>query len=54
MRITAMWAFAFLACDAFALLASGLLRNFAPITLLLTTAALVPRLARAQRARLRN
>jgi hypothetical protein len=52
MRITAIWAAAFLACDLVALLASGSIRRYVPIAVLIVTAALVPRLARWYRARL--
>ncbi|HEV3228248.1 MAG TPA: hypothetical protein VGY97_02140, partial [Solirubrobacteraceae bacterium] len=52
MRITALWAGAFVVCDLLALLGSGAVRHYAPIAVLITTAVLVPRLARWYRARL--
>lgn len=52
MKITAIWAIAFMACDLIALLGSGSTRRYTPIALLTVTAALVPRLARWYRARL--
>lgn len=52
MRITALWAPAFVVCDLLALLASGPARRYAPIALLIITATLVPRIARWYRARL--
>ena len=52
MKITAIWAITFVACDLIALLGSGSTRRYAPIALLIVTAALVPRLARWYRARL--
>jgi hypothetical protein len=52
MRITALWAAAFVVCDLLASLGSGPARRYAPIALLITTAMLVPRIARWYRARL--
>ncbi len=52
MRITALWAAAFLICDALAVFASGALRRYVPIALLFATALAVPRIARWYRARL--
>jgi hypothetical protein len=52
MRITALWAGAFLVCDALAVFASGALRRYVPIALLFATALAVPRIARWYRARL--
>jgi intracellular septation protein A len=52
MRITAIWAAAFVTCDLVVLLASGSIRRYVPIALLTLTAALVPRLARWYRTRL--
>jgi hypothetical protein len=52
MKITAIWATAFVACDLIALLGSGSIRRYVPIALLIVTAVLVPRLARWYRARL--
>jgi hypothetical protein len=52
MRITGLWAGAFVVCDLLALLGSGPVRRYVPIALLIMFAALVPRLARGYRARL--
>ncbi len=52
MRITALWAAAFIVCDVVALVASGPMRIFVPIALLFITALVVPRVARWYRARL--
>jgi hypothetical protein len=52
MRITALWAAAFVVCDLLALLGSGPARRYAPIARLIMTAMLMPRIARWYRARL--
>jgi hypothetical protein len=52
MRISFLWAASFVACDAIALLTEGAVRRFLPIAVLISTAAIVPRLARFYRARL--
>ncbi len=52
MRITMLWAAAFVVSDLVALGASGPLRIFAPIAVLFVTALVVPRLARRYRAHL--
>ena len=52
MRITALWAAAFVVCDLLASLGSGPARRYAPIALSMMTAMLVPRIAPWYRARL--
>jgi hypothetical protein len=52
MRVTALWATAFLICDALAVFGSGALRRYVPIALLFATALAVPRIARWYRSRL--
>jgi hypothetical protein len=52
MRITAMWAAAFVACDLLAALGSSPVRRYVPLAVLVITAVLVPRVARRYRSRL--
>jgi hypothetical protein len=52
MRLTALWAAAFVVCDLIATTQSGAVRHFVPIAILFMTAALVPRIARWYRTRL--